>query len=117
MAADIYWLQGYTQSPKIPGKWTKGRNNPEGKQPKQKQTNCLSKKNKQERKWSTAARVLTINIKIATSFSFPELHANKLINKSLLVVDLNIDCCDTIICRDLIRSLGIDIHCVEMTIS
>ena len=38
------------------------------------------KKTKQERKWSMAAGVLTTNTKIATSFSYPELHANKLIN-------------------------------------
>ena len=73
------------------------------------------KKTKKERQWSTAAGVLTTNIKIATSFSFPELHANKLINQSLHIVDLNIDRYDMIIGRDLIRSLGIDIHGVEMT--
>ena len=54
--------------------------------------------------------------KIATSFSFPELHANKLTNQSLHVVDLNINRYDMIIGRDLIRSLGIDIHGGDMTI-
>ena len=54
--------------------------------------------------------------KTATSFSFPELHANKLINQSLHVVDLNIDLYDMIIGRDSIRSLGIDIHGTDMTI-
>ena len=34
------------------------------------------KKTNKERQWSTAAGVLTNNTKIATSFSFPELHAN-----------------------------------------
>ena len=75
------------------------------------------KKTKKERQWSTAAGVLTTNTKIATSFSFPELHANKLINQSLHVVGLNIDRYDMIIGRDLIRSLGIDIHGVDMTIN
>ena len=37
---------------------------------------------KKEQQWSTAAGILTTNTKIATSFSFPEQHANKLINKS-----------------------------------
>ena len=54
--------------------------------------------------------------KTATSFSFPELHANKLINKSIHVVDLNIDRYDMIIGHDLIRSIGIDIHGADMTI-
>ena len=35
------------------------------------------KKTKKERQWSTAAGILTTNTKIATSFSFPELHALK----------------------------------------
>ena len=34
------------------------------------------KNTKKERQWSTAAGVLTTNTKIATSFSFPGLHAN-----------------------------------------
>ena len=79
-------------------------------------TNWQSKKTNQERKWSTAAGVLTTNTKTATIFSFPELHANKLINQSLHVVDINIDRYDMIIGRDLIRSLGIDIHGADMTI-
>ena len=49
------------------------------------------KNTKKERQWYTAAGVLTTNTKIATSFSFPELHANKLINQYLHVVDLNLD--------------------------
>ena len=39
------------------------------------------KQTKKERHWFTAAGVLTTNTKIATSFSFPELHSNKLINQ------------------------------------
>ena len=74
------------------------------------------KKDKKERQWSMASDVLTTNTKIATSFSFPELHANKLINQSLHVDDLNIDRYDMIIGRDLTRSLGIDIHGADMTI-
>ena len=74
------------------------------------------KKTKKELQWSTASGILTTNTKIATSFSFPELHANKLINQYLHVVDLNIDRYDIIIGRDLIRSLGIDIHGGDMTI-
>ena len=54
--------------------------------------------------------VKSTNTKTATSFSFPELHANTLINQSLHVVDLNIDRYDMSIGHDLIRSLGIDIH-------
>ena len=54
--------------------------------------------------------------KTATSLSFPELHANKLINQSLHVVDLNIDRYDMIIGHDLIRSLGIDIHGADINI-
>ena len=83
---------------------------------KPKSDNLPVEKTKKELQWSTAAGVLTTNTKIATSFSFPELHANKLINKSLHVVNLNIDCYDMIIGSDLIRSLGIDIHEVDMTI-
>ena len=71
---------------------------------------------KQEQQWPTAAGVLTTNTKTATSFSFPELHANKLINQSLHVVDLNIDRYDMIIGCGLIRSLGIDIHSADMNI-
>ena len=74
------------------------------------------KNTKQERQWSTAAGVLTTNTKTATSFNFPELHANKLINQSLDVVDRNIDRCDMIIGHYLIRSLSIDIHGADMTI-
>ena len=68
------------------------------------------KNTKKERQWSTAAGILATNTKIATSFSFPELHDNKLINQSLYVADLNINSYDMIIGCDLIRSLGIDIH-------
>ena len=54
------------------------------------------KKTKKERQWSTADGVLITNNKIETSFTFPELHANKLIIQSLHVVDLNIDRYDMI---------------------
>ena len=74
------------------------------------------KNTNQEQQWSTAAGVLTTNTKTATSFSFPELHANKLINQSLHAVDLNINRYDMIIGRDMIRSLGIEIHRVDTTI-
>ena len=70
--------------------------------PNQNDTNCQLKRIRKERQWYTATGVLTTNTKIATIFSFPELHANKLINKSLHVVDLNIDRYDMIIGRDLI---------------
>ena len=56
------------------------------------------------------------NTKTPTSFRFPELHANKLINQSLHVVDLNINRYDMIISRELIRYLGIDSHGTDMTI-
>ena len=55
-------------------------------------------------------------VKIATNFSFPELHASKLINQLLHVVDLNIERYDMIIGRDLIRFLGIDIHGADIII-
>ena len=74
------------------------------------------KKTKQEQQWSTSAGVHTTNTKTETSFSFPELHANKLINQSLHIVDLNTDCYDMVIGRNLIRYLGIDIHGSDMTI-
>ena len=50
--------------------------------------------------------VKNANTKIATNFRFPELHANKSINKSIHVVDLNIERYDMIVGRELIRSLG-----------
>ena len=56
------------------------------------------------------------NTKTATRFSFPELSANKLINQSLHIVDLNIDRYNMIIGRELIRYLGIDIHGDDMNI-
>ena len=84
--------------------------------PKQNQTKRQSKKTKQERQWSTAADFLTTNTNTATSFSFPDLYANKLINQSLYLVNLNIDSYDMIIGRDLISSLGIDIHGADITI-
>ena len=74
------------------------------------------KNTKHEQQWSTAAGVLARNTKTATSFSFPELHAKKLINKSLHLVELNIDRYDMIIGHDLIISLYIDIHIAYMTI-
>ena len=81
-----------------------------------KQVNRQSKKTKEEQQWSTAAGVLNTNTKTATSFSFSELHANKLINQSLHAVDLNINFYDMIIGCDLISSLFIDIHGSDMTI-
>ena len=74
------------------------------------------KSTKQEQQWSTAAGILATNTKTATSFSLPELYANKLINQPIHIVDLNINRYDMIIGRDLIRSLGIDIHGADMTI-
>ena len=74
------------------------------------------KNTKQERQWSTATGVLTTNTKTATSFSLLELHANKLINQPLYVVNLNIARYDTIIGRDLIIYLRINIHGADMTI-
>ena len=74
------------------------------------------KNTKQEQQWSTDADVLTTNAKIETSFSLPELHANKLINQSLHVIHLNINRYDMIIGSDLIISLGIDIPGADTTI-
>ena len=39
------------------------------------------KNTKKERQWSTAAGIFITNTKTSTSFSFPELYANKLINQ------------------------------------
>ena len=64
----------------------------------------------------SAASVITANTKTSTSFSFPEIHANKSINQSLPVVDLNIDRYDMIIGCDRIISLGIGIHGAGTTI-
>ena len=74
------------------------------------------KKNNHEQQWLTDAGVLITNTKTETSFSFPKLHAYKLINQSLHVVDLNIDRYDMIIDSALISSLGIDIQGADMTI-
>ena len=74
------------------------------------------KKTQQERQWSKAVGVLTTSTKKATSFSFSELHANKLINQSQHIVDLNMNRHDMIIGCDLIRSLGSDIDGADMTI-
>ena len=75
------------------------------------------KKTEQEQYWSKPSGVPTTNTKTATSFSFPELHDNELINQSLHVVDLNIDIYDMIIGHDLISSIGIDIHGAVMNIN
>ena len=74
------------------------------------------KRTNQEQQWSTAAGVLTTNTKTGTSFIFPHLHANKSINQSLHVVDLNINRYDMIIGCDLTISIGIDIHGADITI-
>ena len=74
------------------------------------------KKTNQEQQWSTSNCVLTTITKITTSLSFPELHTNKLINQALHVVEFNIHRYYMIIGRDLIRSIGIDIHGADMTI-
>ena len=70
----------------------------------------------QEQQWSTAAGVLATSTITATSFKFPELHANKLINQSPHIVDLNIGRYDMNIGRYLMISLGIDILCADMKI-
>ena len=64
----------------------------------------------------TDSGVLNANIKTAPSFTFPELHANKLINQLVYIVNLNIDRYDMIIGCDLISSLASDIHGADMTI-
>ena len=74
------------------------------------------KNTKQERQWSTASGVLTTNTTTAKRFSFPDLHANNLINQSLHIVDRNIGRYDMIVGCYLIISLGIDIHGADMTI-
>ena len=69
-----------------------------------------------ERQWLKDSGGLTTNTKTATSFSFLEIHADKLISQSLHVVYLNIYRYDMIIGRYLIISLGIDIDGSDMTI-
>ena len=64
---------------------------------------------------STTCSELLISL-LACSSGNLKLVANKVINQSLHVVDLNIDRYDMIIGRDIIRSLGIDIHGADMTI-
>ena len=64
----------------------------------------------------TATVIFTTNTKKATSFSFPGLHANELMNESLQEIDLKIDYYDMIIVSDLISSLGIKIHGTDITI-
>ena len=49
------------------------------------------KKTKHKQQWSTGTGVLPTNTKTETSFSLPDLHANKIINQSQHVVDLNIN--------------------------
>ena len=63
-----------------------------------------------------ATDVLATNTKRATSFIFPKLNSNKLINQSLHVVYLNIDRYDMIIGWDLIRFLGTEIHGADMNV-
>ena len=74
------------------------------------------KKTEQLWQWLIDTSVLTTNTKTETSFIFHELHANKLINQSLHIVDLDIYCYDIIISRYLISSLGIDIQGADMNI-
>ena len=83
---------------------------------KQKSNKLPVKKTSHERQWLTAAGVLATSTKIEISFSLPELHSNKLINQLLHSVNLNIYRYDMIIGRDLIISLGIDIHGAGTTI-
>ena len=59
--------------------------------------------------------VKSTNTKTGTSFSFLELHANKIINQSLHVVDLKIDCYDMIIDIDLISFLALTSMALTLT--
>ena len=72
---------------------------------------------KHERQWLTDAGVIINNTNTATSFSFPELHANKLIKQSLHVVNLNINHYDMIIGNYLSICHGIDIHRADIIIN
>jgi hypothetical protein len=68
-------------------------------------------------KWQTAAGNLQTTKKTnRTSFSFPELHANKQIEKSLHVVEQGLLRYDMIIGQDLITDLGLDTKGSDLSI-
>jgi hypothetical protein len=68
-------------------------------------------------KWQTAAGNLQSTMKTSrTSFSFPELHANKQIEKSLHVVEQGLLGYDMIIGQDLITHLGLDTKGSDLSI-
>ena len=80
--------------------------------------NLIMKKNCATQKWQTAAGKLSTSVKTnKTVFTFPELHANKVLNKSLHVVDKGLIRYDMIIGRDIISELGIDVKGSDLSIS
>jgi hypothetical protein len=79
--------------------------------------NLVLKTKSSTKTWQTAAGNLCTNKKTKkTSFSFPELHANKQISKSMHVVDQGISRYDMIIGRDLIIDLGLDAKGSDLSI-
>ena len=79
--------------------------------------NLALKTKSTNQKWQTAAGTLNTTKKTnKTKFSFPELHANKQIQKSMHVVEKGILRYDMIIGRDLITELGIDTKGSDLSI-
>jgi predicted aspartyl protease len=69
------------------------------------------------KQWSTAAGVLNTNAKTKRlEFSLAELHANRKIEKSFHVVDMDLKNYDMIIGRDLITSIQLDIKGSDLSI-
>jgi hypothetical protein len=84
---------------------------------KQASKNLKRKNNPKIQKWTTAAGKLdTAEQTRKTEFSFPELHANKLIKKSLHVVEKGLVRYDMIIGRDLMVKLGLDAKGSDLSI-
>jgi predicted aspartyl protease len=68
------------------------------------------RENNEPKKWATAAGTINTTFKTKrVDFSFPELHANRMIKKSFHVVDIDLKRYDMIIGRDLIQTLGLQI--------
>jgi hypothetical protein len=77
----------------------------------------LKKKTCKPQLWQTATGMLCTASKTSkTTFSFPELHANKEIAKSLHMVTAGLTRYDIIIGQDLINELGIDMKGGDMSI-
>ncbi len=75
------------------------------------------RKTKESKSWSTAAGTVDTTLKSqSVAFTLPELHANRTIEKSFHVLDVNIENYDMLIGRDLITSLGLEIRGNDLSI-